>query len=118
MKRKFGLKIKIIKFDNKMDRKKTLCWLHIKHIKFESSASHIQEQNSIIECLGDIIMKKARAMRISANLPHDLWKEIINSAIYLYNQTPREAQDWKTPYEVFYTALEKARVGFKKNNKS
>ena len=50
-------------------------------------------------------MEKARAMRISSNLPHDLWMEIINSAAYLYNRTPREAQGWKTLYEVFYTHL-------------
>ena len=65
-------------------------------------------------------MEKAKTMWILANLPHDLWKEIINSAVYLYNRTPREAQGWKTPYEVFYTALAfgKARVGFlKKSNK-
>ena len=41
MKGKFGLKIEVIKFDNKMSRKKILCWLYIKYIKFESSASRI-----------------------------------------------------------------------------
>ena len=43
MKEKFGLKIEIIKFDNKMNRKKTFHWLHTKYIEFESSASHTQE---------------------------------------------------------------------------
>jgi len=44
-------------------------------------------------------------MWISVRLPHDLWIEIINSAVYLYNRTPRYANDWQTPYERFYTYL-------------
>ena len=50
-------------------------------------------------------MEKSRAMRIAANLPHDLWKEIVNCAAYLQNRTPRESNSWKTPYEVFYSYL-------------
>ena len=49
-------------------------------------------------------MEKSRAMRIAENLPHDLWKEILNSAVYLHNRTPREAQLWKTPHEVFFSS--------------
>jgi hypothetical protein len=45
-------------------------------------------------------------MRIGANLPHDLWKEMVNAATYLHNRTPRENLDWKTPYEVFYGLTE------------
>ena len=30
-----------------------------------------------------VIIEKARAMRIAANLLHDLWDEIINYAVYL-----------------------------------
>jgi hypothetical protein len=42
-------------------------------------------------------------MRFGANLPHDLWKEIVNAAAYLHNRTPRESLGWRTPYEVFYS---------------
>ena len=62
MKGKFGLKIEVIKSNNKINRKKTLCWLHIKYIKFKPSVPRTQEQNSIAEHSGGIIMKKARAM--------------------------------------------------------
>ena len=62
MKGKFGLKIKIIKSNNEMDRKKTLCWLYIKYIKFKSSASCTQEQNGIVKYSESVIMEKARAM--------------------------------------------------------
>ena len=39
-----------------------------------------------------------------------MWKEIINTAIYLYNWTLRKAQNWKFLYEVFFSIIE----GFKK----
>ena len=55
-------------------------------------------------------MEKARAMRISMNLSHDMWKEIINAVIYLYNRISRKAQDWKFLYKVFFSVIE----GFKK----
>jgi hypothetical protein len=48
-------------------------------------------------------MEKARAMRNAANLPHDLWNEIVNSAVYLRDWTPRASLAWKSPYEKFYT---------------
>jgi hypothetical protein len=50
-------------------------------------------------------MAKARLMRIRAKLPYDLWQETVNIAVYLYNRTPRYANDWQTPYERFYTYL-------------
>jgi hypothetical protein len=48
-------------------------------------------------------MEKARAMRNAANLPHDLWNEIVNSAVYLRDRTPCASLAWKSPYEKFYT---------------
>ena len=68
----FKLKIQVIRSDNKMARKKTLNWLHSKDIKFKPSAPHTQAQNGAAEHSGDVIMKKTRAMRISANLSHNL----------------------------------------------
>src|SRR6266487_639171 len=106
MSKKFGLKVKVIKSDNELARKRTLRWLQNQKIDFEPSAPNTQDQNGAAERSGGVIMEKARAMRISGSLPHDLWKEIINCAVYLYNRTPREAQGWKTPYEVFYSNIE------------
>ena len=45
-------------------------------------------------------------MRIGARLPHDLWQETVNSAVYLFNRTPRYSNNWQTPYERFYTYLD------------
>ena len=41
-------------------------------------------------------------MRLSAHLPHMLWREIIATAAYLYNRTLKHSLDWKSLYEVFY----------------
>src|SRR6266436_6109122 len=41
-------------------------------------------------------------MRLSGKLPHALGREIIASAVYLYNRTPRQSLDWKSPYEAFH----------------
>jgi len=45
---------------------------------------------------------------IGANLPHNLWKEIVNTATYLHNRT--QNLGWKTPYEVFYSHCVNSRA--------
>ena len=41
-------------------------------------------------------------MRLSGRLPHALWREIVATAVYLYNRTPCYNLGWKSPYEAFY----------------
>jgi hypothetical protein len=48
---------------------------------------------------GGAIMEKARTMRIAANLPHDLWKDIVEAACYLRNRIPLERNNWHSPFE-------------------
>jgi hypothetical protein len=74
-------------------------------ISFEPLASDTHDQNGQAERSGGVIMAKARLMRIRAKLPYDLWQETVNTAVYLYNRTPRYANDWQTSYERFYTYL-------------
>ncbi len=42
-------------------------------------------------------------MRLSANLPQKLWREIVSTATYLYNRTSRASNDWKSPYKAFHS---------------
>src|SRR5579871_1097629 len=102
---KYKLQVGTIRADNELKRKKTLDWLRKQGIDFEPSAPNTQAQNGVAERSGGVITEKARAMRISANLPHDLWNEIVNCAVYLRDRTPRESNGWKSPYEKFYTYL-------------
>jgi hypothetical protein len=56
-------------------------------ILFEPLASDTYDQNGRAERLRGVIIAKARSMRIKAKLPHDLWQETVNTAVYLYNRT-------------------------------
>ena len=87
-KNQYGLTIKVIWSDNELNRGKTQRWMHDQGITFEPSAPDTHDQNGRAERLGGVIMAKARAMRIKARLPHDMWMESVNSAVYLFNQTP------------------------------
>lgn len=85
----YNLEVKIIRSDNKMNRIKTRDWCNNVGILFEPCASDMHAQNGGAEQFDRLIIEKARAMRLSANLPHKLWREIIAVTIYLYNWTPR-----------------------------
>jgi len=102
---KYKLDVSVIRADNELGRKKTVSWMRSQGISFEPSAPNTQAQNGIAEHSGGVIVEKARAMRISANLPHDLWNEIVNCAVYLRDRTPRESNGWKSPHEKFHTYL-------------
>jgi hypothetical protein len=78
---KYRLDVSVIRADNELGRKKTLSWMRSQGITFEPSAPNTQAQNGMAERSGGVIVEKARAMRLSANLPHDLWNEIVNCAV-------------------------------------
>lgn len=80
---KYKLDISTIRADNELGRRKTMSWLRSQGISFEPSAPNTQAQNGIAERSGGVVLEKARAMRISARLPHDLRNEIANCAVYL-----------------------------------
>ncbi|RMZ92256.1 hypothetical protein DV736_g455, partial [Chaetothyriales sp. CBS 134916] len=101
--RQFKYQVKRIRSDHELARKRTQNWFRRQGIEFEPSAPHTQAQNGRAERSGGVVMEKARAMRIQANLPHDLWKEIVEAAVYLHNRTPRYSQEWRTPFEDFFS---------------
>ena len=70
-----------------------------KQIKPERTAPYAPSQNGGAEHSGRVLTTKARAMRIAANLPADLWPEVIKAAGYLSNWTPVQKLGWKTPFE-------------------
>jgi hypothetical protein len=44
-------------------------------------------------------------MRVQARLPHKLWREAINAAVYLHNRTPKAKNRCATPYTLFHGYL-------------
>jgi hypothetical protein len=71
-------------------------------IKREPSAPATPQQNGAVERSGGVIITRARCLRISANLPSNLWPEIVLAASYLNNRTPKKGLDWKTPFEKLF----------------
>ena len=95
---RYNLAVKIVRSDGEMNRNRTKAWLTSRGIDFEKCAPDTHEQNGVAERIGRLIVEKARAMRLSAHLPHALWQEIIATAVYLYNRTPKHNLEWKSPY--------------------
>jgi hypothetical protein len=73
-----------------------------KGITVEKSAPYTPEQNGNAERAGRSITTFARTMRINANLPHDLWPEIVKAAGYLINRMPTKGLGWKSPFEEIF----------------
>jgi hypothetical protein len=68
-------------------------------ITTERSAPATQAQNGAAERSGGVILIRARCMRIAARLPASMWPEIVKTAAYLNNRTPKLKLAWKTPFE-------------------
>lgn len=110
LKNQFDIRVKVIECDNEITEANEGVgkWLTKQSIQLEPSSPYTQAQNGGAERSGGVVKEKARAMRIGAKLPHNLWPEINKTAVYLYNRTPNYGKDlpstWSTPYERFHTA--------------
>ena len=106
IRRRFGYEIKVFHTDNERtlgDRFNT--WIKQEGYAVESSAAYTPEQNGAAERSGGTITVRARAIRIGANLPENLWPEIAKAAGYLINRTPSKQLGWKSPLEDLQTHL-------------
>jgi len=50
-------------------------------------------------------MDKAQAMHLDACLPPSWWEFAVNAATHLYNRTPVQRLNWRTPYELVYNEV-------------
>jgi hypothetical protein len=105
LKNHYNITIKVIESDNEITTVKPQVerWLASQGITVEPSAPDTQAQNGSAERSGGVNKEKSRAMRLDANLPWELWPEITRAGVYLYNRTPNYTNNWKTPYEIFFT---------------
>lgn len=105
---------KVIEADNEITTVKPQVqqWLASKGTVIEPSAPDTQAQNGHAERSGGVNKEKARAMRLDANLSWEMWPEITRAAVYLYNRTPNHRNNWKTPYEAFFTQVATNRNKF------
>jgi transposase InsO family protein len=106
LERQFQVKPEAIESDNELQQSHQFRdFIKTHGLRFEPSAPNTQSQNGGAERSGGIIKEKARAMRDSSKLPAFLWPEIVRTAVYLYNRTPKYKHNWKSPYERFFTFL-------------
>ena len=68
-------------------------------ITTERSARYTPAQNGQTERSGGVLVIRARALRIAANLPASMWPEIFKTVGYLNNRTPMKMLGWKTPID-------------------
>ena len=52
-----------------------------------------------------MILNRARALRLQAKLPANLWPELMRTAAHIMNRSPARSLGWKTPFELLYNAL-------------
>ena len=78
-----------------------------KGIQLEVSSPYTKQQNGRAESSGDLIVRKATALRQSAGFPEQttalpayLWPEFFEAATYILNRSPSRGLNWQTPYGV------------------
>lgn len=106
LKTQYSITVAVIETDNEtFQSADAQRWREDQSIAVEPSAPDTQAQNGGAERSGGVIKEKWRAMRLDANLPWELWPEVVRSAVYLYNRTPRYSSRWRSPYEEFFTRV-------------
>ena len=75
-------------------------YINEKNIIFESSASNTFTQNEHIERKKDVLLTKAKIMKIKVNLLIYLWSWIIRIVKYIINKTLMKKHEWKISFEV------------------
>ena len=70
-------------------------------IQIETSVAYTSEQNGFAESSGNRICTVARAIRIHSGIPQDLWPELVHTAVYLLNRTPKKGLNWATSFEAY-----------------
>lgn len=112
MERSYETKVKVVECDNEITETKPriAASLTEQGIRIEPSAPYTQAQNGGAERSGRVVKEKGRVLRISSKMPHMLWPEIGRTAVYLQNRTPSYGHNWKTPYDLFHSAIAR-RIG-------
>jgi len=68
------------------------------------SAPHTPQQNGHAEQFIRTLMDKAQAMCLHACLPDSYWEFAVQHAVHVYNRTPKQGLNWRTPHELIHKA--------------
>jgi transposase InsO family protein len=98
----FGLRIKKIRSDNRMEFKNSQIegFLEEVGIKHEFSSPYTPQQNGVVERKNRTLLDMARTMLGEYKTPDRFWVEVINTACYSINQLYLHRILKKTSYEL------------------
>lgn len=71
-------------------------------ISAEPAEPYTHEHNGTVERLNRTLEERTRALLLESGFPQQLWGQVIQSAVWLYNRTPHSSLEFLTPYEKFY----------------
>ena len=98
-----GHQVKILRTDNGGEYTSTQfeSFLRAEGIRHERTVLKTPEQNGIAERLNRTLVETVRLMLIDAKLLHQLWAEVLSTAVHLRNRSPTKAVDGVTPCEAW-----------------
>lgn len=100
--RQWNLTIVVVRRDNDPALKSQYkAWVAAEGIRDEPSPIYTKEPNGAAERSGGVIKTQSGTMQEAAKLPGFLWPYTWGAACYIHNKSPREANRWKSPIEVF-----------------
>lgn len=96
--------IKILRSDNGGEFCGSVFENNSKHtvIIHQTSNPYTSEQNGSAERLNRTLVERVRCMVFDANLNKKLWREAINTAVYLRNRSSVSGLGNKTPFEIWF----------------
>ena len=98
--RLFKAKIRFIRLDGETALGPEFTeWRQDEGIQIEQTPPHTAEPRGLIERAGRSLTERARCLKIAANLPNYLWKELYKVSAFLLNRTPVKSLGWITPWE-------------------
>ena len=65
-----------------------------------TSVPHMHQQNGRAERFIRTIMDKSQAICLESCAPQSWWEFAVDCAIHVYNRTPIQRHNWKTPVEL------------------
>jgi len=78
--------------------------MHNQGIHVYESAPHTPQQNGWAEWFIHTLMDKAQVMHLHTCLPDSYWEFAVQHAVHVYNCTPKQGLNWKTPHELLFKA--------------
>ena len=71
-------------------------------IQRQLTVPYTPQQHGVAESCNRTLVKMGRSMMFHAGVQQNLWAEAVNTAAYIRDRCPTKANDYKTPYEVWY----------------